>query len=103
MHSFIYLPRYRIVVCKECKFGVVANAINAHLRGEKHKDVSKKERRRIVAEITQIPGVIKEESELKDLPFPPPTSEAIPELEHPQDDGIRCNMCPYISRQRQGI
>jgi hypothetical protein len=85
-------------MCKECKFRVVANVINAHLRGEKHKDVSKKERRRIIAEITQIPGVIKEESELKDLPFPPPTSQAIPELEQPRDDRMRCKTCRYISR-----
>jgi hypothetical protein len=70
-------------MCKEYKFGVVTNVINTHLRGEKHKDISKKERRRIMAEITQIPGVIKEESELKDLLFPLPTSKAIPELEHP--------------------
>jgi hypothetical protein len=70
-------------MCKEYKFRVVANVINTHLRREKHKDISKKKRRRIIAEITQIPGVIKEESELKDLLFPPPTSEAIPELEHP--------------------
>jgi hypothetical protein len=70
-------------VYKECKFRVVANIINTHLYKEKHKDVSKKERRRIIAEITQIPRVIKEESKLKDLLFPLPTSEAIPELEHP--------------------
>jgi hypothetical protein len=70
-------------VYKKCKFRVITNVINAHLRGEKHKDISKKERKRIIAEITQIPGVIKEESKLKDLLFPPPTSEAIPELEHP--------------------
>jgi hypothetical protein len=37
---------------KEYKFRVIANIINAHLHKEKHKDISKKERRRIVAEIT---------------------------------------------------
>ena len=70
-------------MCKEYKFRVVANVINAHLRREKHKDISKKEKRRIIAKITQIPGVIKEESKLKDLLFPLPTSEAIPKLKHP--------------------
>ena len=70
-------------MCKECKFRVVTNVINVHLCKEKHKDISKKERKRIMVEITQIPRVIKEESKLKDLLFPLPTSEAIPELEYP--------------------
>ena len=70
-------------MCKECKFRVITNIINVYLHKEKHKDISKKERRRIIAEITQIPRVIKEESKLKDLLFPLPTSKAIPELEYP--------------------
>jgi hypothetical protein len=36
---------------KECKFRVITNIINTHLRREKHKDISKKKRRRIIVEI----------------------------------------------------
>jgi hypothetical protein len=39
-------------MCKECKFRVVTNVINVHLYREKHKDISKKERRRIIVKIT---------------------------------------------------
>jgi len=67
MHSFIYLPKYRIIVCKECKFRVVANGVDGHLLGKKHKDVSKEERKRIAVEIAQIPGIIKSEGELDQL------------------------------------
>jgi hypothetical protein len=38
-------------VYKEYKFRVVTNIINTYLRKEKHKDISKKERRRIIVEI----------------------------------------------------
>jgi hypothetical protein len=36
---------------KEYKFRVITNIINTHLYKEKHKDISKKERRKIIAEI----------------------------------------------------
>jgi hypothetical protein len=36
---------------KEYKFKVVTNVINTHLYKEKHKDISKKKRRRIIVKI----------------------------------------------------
>lgn len=47
MHSFIHLPAYHVVVCKECKYAVVGEEIESHLAGKKHGDVLKGERRRI--------------------------------------------------------
>ena len=103
MHSFIYLSTYRIVVCKECKYGVVANAVYTHLAGKKHGDVPKEERRRIADEINRIPGIIQTEKQLKEFQFPKANSPAIAELQPAKTDGMKCRRCLYISRHRPAI
>lgn len=103
MSSFIHLPDYRIAVCKECKIGVSIEGINAHLMGKKHEKVPAKERRRIITELGQIPGIIQNQQGLRDFQFPIPSTKAIPELGEPKRDGIRCKKCSYVGRQRQGI
>ena len=38
MKPFVYLPEQHIVICSVCKYAVLPNSINAHLRDEpKHK------------------------------------------------------------------
>jgi len=49
MHSFIYLPEYLVVICKECKVGISIDGINSHLIDKKHKDIASKEKKRIIA------------------------------------------------------
>jgi superfamily II DNA helicase RecQ/uncharacterized C2H2 Zn-finger protein len=103
MHSFIHLPEYPVVICKECKVAMSIEGIYTHLTGEKHKNVAPEERRRIMAKFSEIPGIIQDETGLREFQFPPPTTKAISVLQDAQTDGMRCKKCPYISRQRQGI
>ena len=103
MHSFIHLPEFRIIVCKECKVGVSIEGINAYLIGKKYRNVTAVERRRIITELAQIPGIIQDEKGLREFKFPELTTKAIPELGEPIRDGKRYKKYSYISRQRQGI
>jgi superfamily II DNA helicase RecQ len=77
--------------------------INAHLTGKKHGNIATGERKRIIAELAQIPGIIQNEKGLRAFKFPEPTTRAIPELGPAMRDGMKCKKCSYISRQRQGI
>jgi RecQ family ATP-dependent DNA helicase len=101
MHSFIHLPDYPVPICTECKYGMSVEGIYTHLAGKKHGNVPKEERRRIMEELSQIPGIIQNERDLDQFQFPPPTTKAIPALEKPKKDGISCKKCPYTIRQLQ--
>jgi hypothetical protein len=73
MHSFIHLPEYPVVVCKECKAGMSIEGIYTYLTGKGHKNVSPAERRQITAELGQIPNIIQNEAGLREFQFPSPT------------------------------
>jgi len=103
MHSFTHLPEYPVVICKECKIAVSIEGIYTHLTGKKHQNVTKAERRRIMATLGQIPGIIQDEKGLHEFQFPPPTTKAISALQDAKTDGLRCKKCSYISRHNQGI
>jgi hypothetical protein len=80
-----------------------AGGVRTHLAGKRHIGVLDGEEGSIVKEISQIPGIIQDEHELDDFQFPSPTTNAIPELAEPKNNGMRCKMCRYVSRHRQGI
>lgn len=101
MDSFIHLPEYRIVICKECKFAVVGAAIKKHLQG-KHKGVTKVERLRVAREISQIPHLIQTEVELQDFQFPSPNTPPITGLTVEQN-GLKCRQCSYVVCGRRNI
>ena len=67
IYSFIYLSVYYVVICKECKYRVLAEGVYTHLVSKKHKDVLKEERRRITDQIYNILGIIKTEEQLKEF------------------------------------
>ena len=103
MYSFIYLSAYRVVICKECKYGVVTEEIYTYLTNKNHPDVSINERRRITNEICRIPGIIKTEQQLKEFRFPKASSLAILELKVSRVDRIKYRLCLYISYNRSDI
>jgi hypothetical protein len=104
MEPFVYLPKYRVVVCTKCRYGMSAGGVRTHLAGKRHIGVlDEEERSTIVKTISQIAGIIQDEQELDEFQFPSPTSSAIPELAEPKNDGMRCKTCQYVSRHRQGI
>jgi len=80
-----------------------AGGVRTHLVGKRHMGVLDGEEGSIVEEVSQIPGIIQGEHELDGFQFPSPTTKAIPELAEPKNDGMRCKMCQYVSRHRQGI
>jgi hypothetical protein len=103
MDRFIYLPEYRVIICKECKYAVLPSHIDAHFTQEDHK-LEKDERRRIAEEVASVDGLISNEEVLRrgEFPFPPATSRPIKELAAPKKDGLCCmfevagKTCNYI-------
>ncbi|KAL6411744.1 hypothetical protein AUP68_04118 [Ilyonectria robusta] len=102
MEPFVYLERYRVVICKKCGFACVSNEVPTHLR-IRHRYMTTTNRNKAAKDIQSIPGIIKSQSELADFQFPPPTANPIPFLSPPQLDGLNCRKCPYIARQVQKI
>lgn len=102
MDPFDYLERYRVVVCKKCKFACVANEVTTHLR-TRHKDITPTERSRISADILQIPHILRVQAELAHFQFPLPVTNPLPFLQTPRTDGLMCRRCPYIACQLQKI
>ena len=103
MDEFIHLPELRVIVCKTCKNAVLPSNIDAHFTPERPHGFTKEVRQRIIAEVAQIGGLIRNEEALqccKD-PFPADTSTPITALEDPQPNGFRCTFdvdgsaCPY--------
>ncbi|KAJ4007746.1 hypothetical protein NW766_009549 [Fusarium irregulare] len=61
-------------------------------------------RRRLAEIIGNLPGIIRNQSQLADeFQFPPPTIPPIPELDPPQPDGRGCRICQLVFRDDQKI
>lgn len=102
MFPFVYVSTYRVVICAICRFACVANEVGTHLR-TRHRDISTIERQIIIKAVQQTPNIIRNQAELREFQLPSPTSEPISFLELPRSDGLKCLMCPYISRHVQKI
>ena len=77
---------------------------------KKTHNMPKGDRARSVQEVQNIQGLILERHELNRLVVPPPSNPAIPVLQEPKKDGIKCQFpdgqgspCKYISRHLQQI
>lgn len=57
----------------------------------------------MLRQVQNIPEVIRKRSELEYFRFPAATRAAVPYLEPPLTDGMKCLLCPYIARQIQKI
>src|SRR3569833_2820161 len=102
MEPFVYLADFPFIICKLSKIACVANEISTHLllflvvfffclcyT--------------IVQAIDTIPGIIRDQSGLRRFQFPPPTIDPIPFIAPPEEDGLRCNECGYVTRTVQWI
>ena len=95
MEPVVYLAAYDLIVC--CGQGRIANEIASHLRTA-HKAISKGGRQAIMEEINRIPGLIQTYEELTHrFRLPQTATEMITELGQPQENGLRCCECAYIS------
>lgn len=102
MDPFVHLPANRVVICSVCRFACVANEVATHLR-TRHRDISPAKRQNIVEAVEQTHNIIRSQAELIGFQFPEPTTEPIRFLEPPKPDGLKCLLCPYISRHLQKI
>ena len=97
----MHLRRYRIAVCKKCKYAVLPKQLDSHLAGSHHR-MSIEQRRTVRQEISIWPQLIQNEAELNRLRIP----DNIPEpFEHliKYTNGRKCKMfkdngeiCGYI-------
>ena len=102
---FNHFPQYRIIVCKECKSGVIPTHFKTHC-DTKHKYLTAYTRRDIIQAAGQIEGLAESE---KDVVYPNPTSDPVPYLPI-QLDGLKCtavkpdgSLCGYIHRGLENI
>jgi hypothetical protein len=110
MDQFTHLPEFRVIICKKCQYAVLPSEINAHFQKTPVHSLDHPSRQRIIQKVAFIHGLIQDETQLQQegFSFPPSTSPAIPELQEPKRDGLRCtyntkegNQCPYVVRNTQ--
>jgi Orsellinic acid/F9775 biosynthesis cluster protein D len=106
MEHFTHLPKFQVIVYKECQYAVLPSYIHAHFIDKRQHGLKKEERERIIDVVAEIDGLISNHETLKrcEFPFPPPTSKPIAVLAKPKRDGMRCMVivegkpCQYVCR-----
>ena len=106
----MHFPEPGIIVCSECKHGVLPGHVDAHLKDEEKHKIVIEDRERIVEEIRAIEGLITDRAKLNRLVFPSVSPPPIPVLQEPRKDGMKCQLrdqnerpCQYISCQIRKI
>ncbi|OBS16846.1 hypothetical protein FPOA_12575 [Fusarium poae] len=56
---------------------------------------------RIAQKVAAIPGIAKNQDDLKNWILPPPTIQINPYIQAPRDDGLGCSHCQYVVRDKQ--
>jgi hypothetical protein len=96
MEPFIILTPYSILVCTACKWACVAREIPTHLRTY-HKRLPAPQRLAITQAVLRTPGLYKSQKDLELFQLPQQAVQAIPELEGPYSDGLRCKVSYLLS------
>jgi hypothetical protein len=91
MEPFTILTLYGILVCKTCKWACVAREVPTHLRTY-HKRLPAPQRSAIAQAVLRTPGLYKSQKDLDLFQLPQQAVQAIPELEGPYSDGLRCKV-----------
>src|SRR6185437_14289570 len=104
MEPFIYLPEFRLVVCRKCKYACLSHQVPAHLR-TMHRQLSPQRRREITAIVQQTPNVLATAADLDRLYRPTEAIPAIPSLEEPCVTGLACHAdgCAFVCTHRATI
>jgi hypothetical protein len=97
MEPFILLAAYGILVCKTCQWACLACEIPTHLRTY-HKRLPARQRLAIAQAVLRTPGLYKSQKDLELFELPKQAVQAIPELEGPFSDGLRCKVSYLLSR-----
>jgi len=96
MEPFIILAAYGILVCKTCKWACVAREILIYLRTY-YKRLPVPQRLAITQAVLRTPGLYKSQRDLELFQLPQQAVQAIPELEGPYSDGLRCKVSYLLS------
>ena len=99
-HVFQHIPEYRVMICQACKFAVVPDQAEYHIRVH-HPTLSIQQRREILSAIEQLPDLARSKQEIR---YPISSSEAIPGLPIYRD-GFQCiqTECKYICKGLKNI
>lgn len=89
--TFIHLPEYGVVVCKECRYASPPTSSASNLAAY-HGDLSAAARGRLVTHIERLPDVA---LTLDDVRYPDPSSPAFDFLPTVHD-AVQCTECPFI-------
>ena len=98
MEYFTHLSEYHLITCKKCRYAVLPNQVDSHLRSAKHRIVPE-QRKVIQEEIATWPVLIQTETQLR-IPTHKPTM--IPELAT-ESNGRKCDTCNRIMCTDEGI
>ena len=100
MDPFTILESYGLLLCTECQLACLAREAATHLRS-KHRGLSAACRATIVRAVARASqGLYQSQADLADrFRLPTRPIPAIPQLEGPFRDGLKCNACSYIARQ----
>jgi len=85
------LSDYRVIVCigLQCKYAVLPIHVDSHLSDVRY-NYKKEQQEQVIKEISQIEGLIQDIRGLESFVFPKSTSLAIPKLNAPKTDRLKC-------------
>ncbi|KAH7233833.1 uncharacterized protein BKA55DRAFT_544316 [Fusarium redolens] len=91
--AFVDLPAFNLVVCSSCKYAVLADEIKSHLQNPTHRySYTKDQGQKIVAKISSIPAILRNQDDLRNFCLPPPETRAIPFIEPPRESIVSTSM-----------
>lgn len=98
---FEYLPVHRIAVCKTHKQGIIKSQLGTHLN-TKHQEYTAHMRRKIIVAVEQASSLQPWASQPDDVVYPSRDSAPLPHLPV-YKDGLQCERCDQIVRQKRSI
>lgn len=102
IEPFHWLPAYKVIICKKCRFACVANEVETHLSSRNHGIVAT-ERRAIAASVQALPDIHRTQQDLDQFRYPDAACAENPLLQPAENDGLACNECPYVCRRVRWI
>jgi Orsellinic acid/F9775 biosynthesis cluster protein D len=98
-----YLPDYRVLVCRECKYAVALHGLDYHLRTVHH--IHRQEKQGLLDYASTL-----DLAPLEDIPHPDPSTPPLPSLS--QTQGFKCvhcrfacasqkHMCNHVNKEHQ--
>ncbi|CAJ2500810.1 Uu.00g036630.m01.CDS01 [Anthostomella pinea] len=79
MEPFIYLTQLRVLICKECGFGCIANEVQSHLKAAGHASRTAQQQKSVAEAVQQLDGIIRSQQQLQEtFAFPEPDWAANP-------------------------